>query len=65
LPQQIRTLEEEQKKRVAAIALTSPTQPLERQLDLQAKFQVCLSHPIDPAELATTIACLTGILERS
>ena len=62
LLREIRNLEVGQGHRVPAIGITVQANSPERRLALQAGFQVCLAKPIELAELATTLANLTGIL---
>jgi len=41
-----------------AVALTGRTQPMDRMRALLAGFQVHLAKPVEPAELAATVAAL-------
>lgn len=56
----IRTLESQQGTRVPAVALTAYAQAEDRMRALSAGFQMHVSKPVEPAELATVIASLIG-----
>ncbi|MGF1567148.1 MAG: response regulator [Nodosilinea sp.] len=49
-------------KPVATLALTAAESAEDRRQALRAGFQVCLAKPIETAELAASLASLTGLL---
>ncbi|MEH2152299.1 PAS domain-containing hybrid sensor histidine kinase/response regulator [Nostoc sp.] len=59
LIRKVRTQEEEQAKKILAVALTAFSRDEERRLALEAGFQVYVSKPIEPEELVTVVANLT------
>jgi CheY-like chemotaxis protein len=63
LIRRIRSIKKELEKKVPAIALTAYSRSEDRIKALSAGFQMHLSKPIDPAELAAVIASLTGRLK--
>ena len=60
LIRRIRGLDPDQGGRVPAAALTAYTQPSDRERALGAGFQAFLAKPVDPLELAETVARLGG-----
>lgn len=64
LIQKIRALPDEHVKKMPAIALTAFARPQDRMKALAAGFQTHVSKPVEPDELATVIASLTGRLEK-
>lgn len=65
LIQKIRALPHENGKQMPAIALTAFARPQDRMKALAAGFQTHVSKPVEPDELATVIASLTGRLTAS
>jgi signal transduction histidine kinase len=61
LIRRVRAQPEAGRARVMAIALTAHARPEERLQSLMAGFDAHVAKPIDPAELATVIARLTGV----
>lgn len=62
LIQKIRALPDNNIKKMPAIALTAFARPQDRMKALAAGFQTHVSKPVEPDELATVIASLTGRL---
>ena len=62
LIQKIRALPDDNIKKMPAIALTAFARPQDRMKALAAGFQTHVSKPVEPDELATVIASLTGRL---
>ncbi len=62
LIQKIRALPGDKIKQMPAIALTAFARPQDRMKALSAGFQTHVSKPVEPDELATVIASLTGRL---
>ncbi len=58
-----RALSDEQQKNVKAIALTAFTRAQDRMRALSAGYQNHVAKPVEPDELATVIASLTGRLQ--
>lgn len=65
LIRRIRALSDEKSKKMPAIALTAFARPLDRMKALSAGFQTHVSKPVEPDELATVIASLTGRLTKT
>jgi PAS domain S-box-containing protein len=63
LIRKIRALPDEQQKNVKAIALTAFTRAQDRMRALAAGYQNHVAKPVEPDELATVIASLTGRLQ--
>ena len=62
LIRKIRALTDERQKNVKAVALTSYTRAQDRMRTLAAGYQSHVGKPVEPDELATVIASLTGRL---
>ncbi|MCD9186937.1 MAG: CHASE3 domain-containing protein [Pyrinomonadaceae bacterium] len=62
LIQKIRAIPDNKTKKMPAIALTAFARPQDRMKALAAGFQTHVSKPVEPDELATVIASLTGRL---
>lgn len=62
LIRQVRALPDEQQRNMPAIALTAFTRAQDRMRALATGFQNHVSKPVEPDELATVIASLTGRL---
>jgi PAS domain S-box-containing protein len=60
LIRKIRSIELEHDRRIPAIALTAYARPEDRIRALSAGFNIHVSKPIEPAELVTVIASLSG-----
>jgi PAS domain S-box-containing protein len=63
LIRKVRALSDEQHKNVKAIALTAFTRAQDRMRALSAGYQNHVAKPVEPDELATVIASLTGRLQ--
>jgi PAS domain S-box-containing protein len=63
LIRKVRALSDEQQKNVKAIALTAFTRAQDRMRALSAGYQNHVAKPVEPDELATVIASLTGRLQ--
>jgi PAS domain S-box-containing protein len=63
LIRKVRALSDEQQKNVKAIALTAFTRAQDRMRALAAGYQNHVAKPVEPDELATVIASLTGRLQ--
>lgn len=63
LIRKVRALSDEQQKNVKAVALTAFTRAQDRMRALSAGFQNHVAKPVEPDELATVIASLTGRLQ--
>lgn len=63
LIRKIRALTDERQKNVKAVALTSYTRAQDRMRTLAAGYQSHVGKPVEPDELATVIASLTGRLQ--
>jgi PAS domain S-box-containing protein len=63
LIKKVRALSEAPQKNVKAIALTAFTRPQDRMRSLAAGFQNHVAKPVEPDELVTVIASLTGRLQ--
>ncbi len=63
LIRRIRTLPDERHKNIPAIALTAFTRAQDRMKALTSGYQNHVSKPVEPDELATVIASLTGRLK--
>jgi DNA-binding HxlR family transcriptional regulator/CheY-like chemotaxis protein len=62
LIRQIKNLESAQGQQIAAIALTASASSGDRREALRSGFQVCLTNPVEIAELAASLASLAGFL---
>ena len=65
LIRKVRNLPDEQHSKIQAIALTAFTRAQDRVRALSSGYQNHVSKPVEPDELATVIASLTGKLELS
>ncbi len=63
LIRKVRTLKNEQHRSIPAIALTAFTRAQDRMRALSSGFQSHVSKPVEPDELTTVIASLTGRLQ--
>ena len=63
LIRQVRALRDDQQRNMPAIALTAFTRAQDRMRALATGFQNHVSKPVEPDELATVIASLTGRLQ--
>ncbi len=63
LIRKVRALPDEQQRNIPAIALTAFTRAQDRMRALSSGFQSHVSKPVEPDELATVIASLTGRLD--
>jgi PAS domain S-box-containing protein len=63
LIRKIRALSDEQQKNITAVALTAFTRAQDRMRALAAGYQNHVPKPVEPDELATVIASLTGRLQ--
>ncbi len=63
LIRKVRALSDEQHRNIPAIALTAFTRAQDRMRALSSGFQSHVSKPVEPDELATVIASLTGRLK--
>jgi DNA-binding HxlR family transcriptional regulator/CheY-like chemotaxis protein len=61
---QIKALESSQNRQVAAIALIASANSVDRRQAFRAGFQICLTKPVETAELAASLASLTGFLDK-
>jgi DNA-binding HxlR family transcriptional regulator/CheY-like chemotaxis protein len=62
LVHQIKELESAQGKQIAKIALIAVASSGDRRQALRSGFQICLTQPVDIAELVCSLASLTGSL---
>ncbi|WP_181357403.1 winged helix-turn-helix transcriptional regulator [Stenomitos frigidus] len=62
LIRQIKDLESAQGQQISTIALTASASSGDRRQALRSGFQVCLSKPVEIAELAASLASLAGFL---
>lgn len=60
----LREIESQRERRVPAIALTACARVEDRLRSLSAGFQMHVTKPVEPAELLTIVASLTGRLNR-
>jgi CheY-like chemotaxis protein len=60
LIRKVRALAPEQGGKTPAVALTAFSRPEDRIRSLMAGFNIHVSKPVDPAELTTIVASLTG-----
>ncbi|SRR5579883_231901 len=63
LIRQIKERESAQDNQVSAIALTAPGNSETRRQALRSGFQICLTKPVEIAELAASLASLAGFLD--
>src|SRR5262249_14672832 len=64
LIRKLREIESQRERRIPAIALTAYARTTDRLRSLSAGFQMHVTKPVDPAELLTIVASLTGRLNR-
>lgn len=64
LMQRVRELAPEHGGRIPAVALTAYGRSIDRIRALSAGFQMHMPKPVEPAELATVVASLTGLASR-
>jgi CheY-like chemotaxis protein len=62
LVHQIKELESAQGKQIATIALTTVASSGDRRQAFRSGFQICLTKPVETAELVASLASLTGFL---
>jgi DNA-binding HxlR family transcriptional regulator/CheY-like chemotaxis protein len=62
LVHQIKELESAQGKQIATIALTAAASSGDRRQAFRSGFQICLTKPVETAELVASLASLTGFL---
>jgi CheY-like chemotaxis protein len=62
LVHQIKELESAQGKQIATIALIAAASSGDRRQAFRSGFQICLTQPVDIAELVSSLASLTGLL---
>ena len=65
LIRKLREIESQRGRRVPAIALTAYARAEDRLRSLAAGFQIHVTKPVEPVELLTIVASLTGRLSRS
>ena len=65
LIRKLREIESQRGRRVPAIALTAYARAEDRLRSLSAGFQIHVTKPVEPVELLTIVASLTGRLRRS
>ncbi len=65
LIRKLREIESQRGRRVPAIALTAYARAEDRLRSLAAGFQIHVTKPVEPVELLTIVASLTGRLRRS
>jgi signal transduction histidine kinase/DNA-binding response OmpR family regulator len=65
LIKRVRELDEQQRGKIPAIALTAYASPEDRIRALSAGFQMHLAKPLEPEELVTAIASVAGRLKRA
>jgi len=65
LIRKLREIESQRGRRVPAIALTAYARAEDRLRSLAAGFQIHVTKPVEPMELLTIVASLTGRLSRS
>jgi CheY-like chemotaxis protein len=64
LIRKLREIESQRERRIPAIALTARARVEDRLRSLSAGFQMHVTKPVEPAELLTIVASLTGRLSR-
>jgi CheY-like chemotaxis protein len=64
LIRKLREIESQRDRRIPAIALTACARVEDRLRSLSAGFQMHVTKPVEPAELLTIVASLTGRLGR-
>jgi CheY-like chemotaxis protein len=62
--QRVRELAPEMGGQIPAVALTAYGRSIDRIRALSSGFQMHMPKPVEPAELATVVASLTGLARR-